>query len=46
MAGDLPGYEEALRDLYAGDITGFINQTETWPEDIAAVANELARACV
>ena len=46
MAGDRPGYEEALRDLYAGDITGFINQTETWPEDIAAVANALAQACV
>tara|TARA_B100000963_G_scaffold39978_1_gene29691 strand:- start:60 stop:611 length:552 start_codon:yes stop_codon:yes gene_type:complete len=46
MAGDLPGYEEALRDLYAGDLTGFTQQTEAWPEDIAAVANTLAQACI
>lgn len=46
LAGDLPGYEEALRYLYAGDVSGFASQTKDWPSDIAEVANILAQACV
>ena len=46
MAGDLPGYEEALRALYAQDIDGFKNNTETWPQDIADTAIALAEASI
>ena len=45
MAGDLPGFEEALRHLYAGEIPEFEDQTKAWPADIAEVAIALARAC-
>src|ERR1700741_180069 len=35
MAGDLPGYEEALRALFAGDRTVFDAQVAAWPGDLA-----------
>ena len=36
MAGDLPGFEEAMRALFAGDDTAFEARIEAWPADIAA----------
>lgn len=34
IAGDLPGYEEALRALYAGDLARFMDRAVSWPADI------------
>ena len=34
MAGDLPGFEEASRALYAKDHEGLRQKTSAWPEDI------------
>ena len=34
LAGNFPGFEEASRALYAGDLAGFEQQTEGWPGDI------------
>jgi hypothetical protein len=34
MAGDLPGFEEAARALYAGDRTRLESLTEGWPADV------------
>ena len=34
MAGNLPGYEEALRALFANNADRFAEQIETWPTDI------------
>ena len=34
MAGNLPGYEEALRALFANNATDFAQQIESWPPDI------------
>lgn len=34
MAGDLPGYEEATRMLFAGDWTAFDAAVEAWPEGV------------
>ena len=42
MAGDLPGYEEATRMLFAGDWTAFDAAVEGWPEDVRDVAREMA----
>ncbi|MDQ2688194.1 MAG: DUF2239 family protein, partial [Armatimonadota bacterium] len=42
MAGDRPGYEEALRALYAGNREGFAAHTDAWPPDIRAHARQLA----
>lgn len=42
LAGDLPGYEEALRALYAGDGERFTAETADWPEDVRAHAAALA----
>jgi hypothetical protein len=42
MAGDLPGYEEALRALFADDRVGFDAQVKGWPGDLAAHARALA----
>jgi hypothetical protein len=36
MAGDRPGYEAAIRALFAGDDTSFAAQIQAWPADIAA----------
>jgi hypothetical protein len=35
LAGDLPGYESALRAFYAGDEAQFLALTAAWPEDVA-----------
>ena len=42
LAGDLPGYEEALRALFRGDAAGFSRETEDWPEDVRAYAAALS----
>lgn len=42
MAGDLPGYEEATRRLFAGDGVGFDAAVEAWPAGVREVAREMA----
>jgi hypothetical protein len=42
MAGNLPGYEEAIRALFAGDAAGFAQQIADWPADIRDYTMELA----
>ncbi|WP_430444613.1 MAG: DUF2239 family protein [Pseudomonas piscis] len=42
LAGDLPGYEEATRALFAGDLEGLGQQLQGWPEDIREHALRLA----
>ena len=42
MAGDLPGYEDANRALFAGDFARFEEQVATWPEDVRDHAALLA----
>lgn len=34
IAGDLPGYEDALRALYRADLDGFKAAAEAWPVDV------------
>ena len=41
MAGDLPGYEDAIRALFAADRAGFDAQVKRWPADVAAHATKL-----
>lgn len=43
IAGNLPGFEAAIRALYAGDATGFTVAMIDWPEDIRSHALALAR---
>lgn len=42
MAGDLPGFEEASRALFAGDKTKFENLVAPWPEDVRLQLAKLA----
>lgn len=42
MAGDLPGFEEASRALFADDRERFAEQSAAWPADIQAHARKLA----
>ncbi|MFH2051777.1 MAG: DUF2239 family protein [bacterium] len=42
MAGDAPGYEEAVRALFAGRRDGFEAHTAVWPEGVRAFAERLA----
>lgn len=42
MAGNLPGYEEATRALYAAHRVDFENLIQAWPHDIRAHAQRLA----
>jgi hypothetical protein len=44
MAGDLPGFEEATRALFAGDSGRFDAHTAAWPPDIREYARNLATA--
>jgi len=43
LAGDLSGYEEALRSLYKKDEERFLVQIKEWPKDIRKHIAELAR---
>jgi hypothetical protein len=42
MAGDEPGYEEAIRALFAGDGERFKDETRGWPADVGGHAALLA----
>jgi uncharacterized protein len=42
IAGDLPGYEEALRALFACDSGRFQSSMQNWPIDVSHYANKLA----
>lgn len=42
IAGDLPGYEEATRALFADDRPSLEHRIAAWPEDIRAYALRLA----
>jgi hypothetical protein len=41
LAGDLPGYEEATRALFANDRPRFDQLTASWPKDIGDYVREL-----
>jgi uncharacterized protein len=42
LAGNLPGFEEATRALFAGDRPGFDACVKGWPDDVRAYAGRLA----
>lgn len=42
LAGDMTGYEDALRALFAGDRDGLVAWTATWPIDVRTYALDLA----
>ncbi len=44
IAGNLPGYEEALRALYRADAEGFNGAMQAWPRDVREYAAGLAKA--
>jgi hypothetical protein len=44
IGGDLPGFEEAIRALFASDVKQFMLRTEAWPMDICNFARSLAAA--
>ena len=44
MAGDLEGYEEALRALYKKDAKKFALEIQAWPEDIKKHTVDLSKA--
>jgi len=46
IAGDLPGYEEATRRLFAGDRAAFDAAVEGWPEGVREVAREMGEGAV
>ena len=41
MCGDRPGFEEASRALFAGDLAALRRRTDLWPEDIRIQVHEL-----
>ncbi len=45
MAGNEPGFEEALRALYAGEAERYVSLTEAWPDDVRDHARRLAADC-
>jgi len=45
IAGNLPGFEEASRALYAGNRERFEAMTEEWPRDIREHLRRLAAPC-
>lgn len=42
LAGDLPGFEEAARALFADDAVRFATHIARWPRDVRAYATALA----
>lgn len=42
IAGNEPGFEEAMRALYAGDRTAFDARTDAWPPDVRDYARKTA----
>jgi hypothetical protein len=43
MAGDLPGFEEASRALFAGDTDGLAAHIAAWPPDVRHLVARLAQ---
>ncbi len=43
LGGDLPGYEAALRALYAGDAEGFAAALAAWPADLRDYVQAMAQ---
>lgn len=41
LAGDLPGFEEAARRLFADDRTGLVSQIAPWPADVVDLVRDL-----
>jgi len=41
LVGNAPGYEEAIRALYAGEREEFLAHIESWPRDVRAKLEEL-----
>ncbi len=46
VAGDLPGYEEALRALFRGDAAHFDAAAAAWPADVRDYARSLAASAL
>jgi uncharacterized protein len=46
LAGNLPGYEEALRAMYAGNRQAFNQSTRKWPKHIRDHTRTLARRAI
>ncbi|CAO4194012.1 DUF2239 family protein [Methylorubrum extorquens] len=42
LAGDLPGYEDAIRSLFAGEAQNFADRMKAWPSDVRRHALKLA----
>lgn len=42
LAGDLPGFEEAIRAVYRSDEPAFASAAGAWPDDLRAYARRLA----
>jgi hypothetical protein len=42
LVGDAPGYEEAVRALYAGAREDFLAHIENWPADVRDVLLEMS----
>jgi hypothetical protein len=42
MAGDMAGFEEASRALFANDAAKFHQRTEAWPTDVRDYLRNLA----
>jgi len=45
LVGNAPGYEEAMRALYAGEREDFMAHIEAWPPDIRAKLEDMANSC-
>ncbi len=41
LVGNAPGYEEAMRALYAGEAEDFAAHIEAWPPDVRQVLGEM-----
>jgi hypothetical protein len=42
LAGNEPGYEEAIRALFAGDVRKFAQNMKSWPKDVRDYAKRIA----
>ena len=43
VTGDLPGFEEATRALFAGDLEALARAIKPWPQDVQDYTLELAQ---
>jgi len=44
IAGDLPGFEEATRALFAGERQAFVERIAAWPDDVRTHLDQLSNA--